>query len=464
MRKVDLRMNEEYKYNVIKRLVDSNGNKLRASLQLKCSLRTVNRLIIKYKEQGKTAFIHGNRNRKPSTTYTGEFKEMIQSLYTDIYFDCNIQHFSELIEMNHDYNISQRTLINWLKEIDVLSPKARRFTKRELRKKLKQQLRGSNKKDAIKIENSIRQLDYSEIHPRHPRCAYFGELLQMDASEHHWFGDDVPKAHLHAAIDDSTGTIVGAYFDTQEKLHGYYKVLSSVLSTYGAPAKIQTDNRMIFTNNKKEPSSVENSRVNFAYACDRLGIALDTTSVPEANGRIERLFQTLQSRLIPELRLANVKTIEEANMFLKRYIKQFNKRFALLIDTNKNVFTEQINESTINETLAVIETRIIDKGHSIKYKNELYIPTDAYGKHVHLMRHTKCDVIKALDDTLYLCTKDELFLLELIPIRHDKSPEFDEIVEVKKKKQYIPPLTHPWRQGSYENYLLKQAPQSRAHI
>ena len=134
MRKVDLRMNEEQKYNVIKRLVDSNGNKLRASLQLKCSLRTVNRLIIKYKEQGKTAFIHGNRNRKPSTTYTGEFKEMIQSLYTDIYFDCNIQHFSELIEMNHHYKISQRTLLNWLKEIDILSPKVRRFTKRELRK------------------------------------------------------------------------------------------------------------------------------------------------------------------------------------------------------------------------------------------------------------------------------------------------------------------------------------------
>lgn len=80
------------------------------------------------------------------------------------------------------------------------------------------------------------------------------------------------------------------------------------------------------------------------------------------------------------------------------------------------------------------------------------------------MRGTKCDVIKALDGTLYLCTKDELFLLELIPIRHDKSPEFDEIVEVNKKKKYIQHLTHPWRQGSYENYLLKKASQSRVHI
>ena len=205
MRKVDLRMNEEQKYNVIKSLVDSNGNKLRASIQLKCSLRTIYRLITKYKEQGKAAFVHGNRDRKPATTYTEDFKEKIRSLYIDTYFDCNIQHFSELIEMNHHYKISQRTLLNWLKEIDILSPKARRFTKRELRKKLKHQLKGLNKKDSIKIENSIRQLDYSEIHPRNPRCAYFGELLQMDASEHHWFGDDVPKAHLHPLLMTQQG-------------------------------------------------------------------------------------------------------------------------------------------------------------------------------------------------------------------------------------------------------------------
>ena len=143
------------KYNVIKRLVDSNGNKLRASIQLKCSLRTIYRLITKYKEQGKAAFVHGNRDRKPATTYTEDFKEKIRSLYTDTYFDCNIQHFSELIEMNHHYKISQRTLLNWLKEIDILSPKARRFTKRELRKKLKHQLKGLNKKIPLKLRTQF---------------------------------------------------------------------------------------------------------------------------------------------------------------------------------------------------------------------------------------------------------------------------------------------------------------------
>ena len=88
--------------------------------------------------------------------------------------------------------------------------------------------------------------------------------------------------------------------------------------------------------------TTENSRVNFAYACDRLDIALDTTSAPEANGRIERLIQTLQSRLIPELRLANVKTIEEVDQLLKQYIRQFKKRFTLFIDSTHKVFTEQI--------------------------------------------------------------------------------------------------------------------------
>lgn len=464
MRKVDLRMNEDYKYKIIKRLVETNGCKKRASVKLKCTTRTINRMIIKYKENGKEAFLHGNRERVPATAHSLEIKTTVQDLYMEKYYDFNIMHFSEALLKHEGMNVSYRTLLDWLKEIDILSPKAHRFTKRKLRKKLKEELIGASKKNVITIENKIRKLDYSQIHPRKPRSAYFGELLQIDASEHHWFGDSVSKAHLHAAIDDSTGMIVGAYFDSQETLHGYYSMLKGVLSDYGTPANIQSDKRSIFTNNKKESSSVENSRVNFAYACHRLGIGLTTTSVPEANGRVERLFQTLQSRLIPELRIANVKTIKEANLFLKAYINEFNNRFALLIDTNKNVFTEQLPSSKINEILAVIETRVIDKGHSIKFKNNIYIPMDEYGKHVHLMRHTKCDVIRTFDGTLYLSTKDELFLLDLIPERLEHSPEFDDVVKEKPRKKYIPPFNHPWRQGSYESYVIRQAPQSRAHI
>lgn len=86
--------------------------------------------------------------------------------------------------------------------------------------------------------------DASDAHSRRPRCAYFGEMLQMDASLHLWFGDC--KSQLHVAIDDCTGRIVGAYFDHQETLNGYYHVLLQFLTGYGIPHMLYTDNRTVF--------------------------------------------------------------------------------------------------------------------------------------------------------------------------------------------------------------------------
>ena len=93
MRKVVLRMNEQYKYDVIKKLVDTNGNKKNAALKLNCSVRTINRLIIKYKNEGKFGFVHKNRNRKPSTTISNEVKQTVIDLYRTKYHGANIKHF-----------------------------------------------------------------------------------------------------------------------------------------------------------------------------------------------------------------------------------------------------------------------------------------------------------------------------------------------------------------------------------
>ena len=137
MRKVDLRMNEQYKYEVIKNLVDHNGNKKAAAVKLKCTLRTVNRLINNYKANGKEAFVHGNRNRKPATTFPEETKRKIVDLYINTYPDANLRHFSEIVKEDLGITVSDTTINSWLRDENVLSPKARKKTKTELRKKLK---------------------------------------------------------------------------------------------------------------------------------------------------------------------------------------------------------------------------------------------------------------------------------------------------------------------------------------
>ena len=102
MRKVYLRMNEQLKYDIIKKLVVSNGNKKNAAIKLNCSLRTVNRLIIKYKMEGKQGFVHKNRNRKPVTTFSDEVKLHVIDLYKSKYSGANLSHFSELLDKNNE--------------------------------------------------------------------------------------------------------------------------------------------------------------------------------------------------------------------------------------------------------------------------------------------------------------------------------------------------------------------------
>lgn len=125
MKKVNLNMSEENKYLIIKRLVERDGNKLNAAVKLNCSKRTVNRLIKKYKLEGKSAFIHKNKNRKPSTALDETTKKMIVDLYQTTYFDFNITHFSEFLKEVHHIKINARSVRNYLLEYNIISLKSK---------------------------------------------------------------------------------------------------------------------------------------------------------------------------------------------------------------------------------------------------------------------------------------------------------------------------------------------------
>jgi len=131
MRKVELRMKEQEKYEVIKELVDHNGNKNRASKKLGISRRQIDRLIIKYKEKGKAGFVHGNRTRKPINALDNSISEDIILLYKNKYQDWNFYHFKDFLEKDENINVSYDFIYKTLTKAGVLSPKARKKTKRE---------------------------------------------------------------------------------------------------------------------------------------------------------------------------------------------------------------------------------------------------------------------------------------------------------------------------------------------
>jgi len=454
MRKVELNMKEELKYRTIKKLIELNGNKKRAAIKLDCSVRHINRMIAGYNENGKEYFLHGNHGKKPLHALTDSFKNIVIDLYLSKYWDCTFTLFSELLSSRENISLSIDEVRVLLTKEHILSPRTHKTTRKKVEKELLlMQKTTKSKSEYAKIQSNI--VAVQEAHPRQPRCQYFGEEIQMDACIHPWFGDS--KSTLHLAIDDSTGNIVGAFFDKEETLNGYYHTTKQILMNYGIPYKFKTDKRTIFEYKRKgSPSIEEDTFTQFAYACYQLGIQIETSSVPEFKPRVERVFQTLQTRLTVELRLANINTIEEANLFLVNYISKFNKQFALCINHNKSVFENQPTDEKINLTLAVLSARVIDKGHSIQYGKKYYRLVNRVNNPIYFHRGTSCMVIKSFNNTLYATVNETVFALDEIPEVQAISENFDECEVIKSKKIYIPNMNHPWKRESFEKFIEKQ--------
>lgn len=458
MRRIELNMNENEDYEVIKKLVETNGNKNTAVVKLGVCLKTINRMIKGYQNLGKKYFVHGNKGRQPIHTISEETKQLILDLYKNKYYDANFLHFIDLLAEHENIVISETAVRTILNKDHIISPKATRKTKRKHIKELqeKQEKPGLTQNEKIQIAQSI--IDIEDAHPRRPRCAYFGEMIQMDASIHLWFGDS--KTQFHIAVDDSTGAIVGAYFDKEETLNGYYNITNQILIQYGIPSKFLTDRRTVFEYKKiSAPADEEDTFTQFGYACKQLGIEIQTSSVPQAKGRVERMFQTLQSRLPLDMRLAGVTDIDRANEFLNSYIKKFNAKFSLPIDHSKSVFEKQPSLAQINLTLAVLTGRTVDNGHCIKFEKKYYKTVDAKNNYVYHHKGTKALVIKAFDKELYATIDDTVYALEEVPIRAAYSKNFDILTDnsPKEKTKYIPAMNHPWRNSSFEKFVNSQS-------
>ena len=450
-------MDENKKYEVIKSLADHpDGNKQRAALILGCTVRHINRMLRGYQEHGKEFFVHGNRGRKPKITIPEQTRATIVDLYRNKYYDANFTHFTELLATFEGITVSTSCVSSILESEYILSPKATKKKKKRIKKQLEAAKKvAKTRKEADAIQTNI--IAVEDAHSRRPRCAYFGEQQQMDASSYIWFGNK--KATLHVAIDDATGMITGAWFDKEETLDGYYHVLWQILTNYGIPYKFFTDRRTVFTYKmKKSPSVDEDTYTQFAYACKQLGIEIESSSIPQAKGRVERLNQTLQSRLPIELRLAGITTIDAANEFLNSYIKKFNAKFALPPHHIKSVFEAQPSEEKINLTLAVLVERTVDSGHCIQHAKHYYRMLDEQGLQVHYRKGTKVMTINAFDGNMYCSVNDkDIYVLEEIPLHEKKSKDLDcDYKPPEHKKRKIPSMNHPWRRASFYKFVQSQ--------
>lgn len=402
--------------------------------------------------------MHGNRSRKPAKSLDKSFSDNIILLYQKKYNGFNFKHFSEYLIEEENINVSYTFVYTTLMNKGIRSPKARKATKRRLAKEKLQKDKKLENKTEEEIEVVVNnEVALEDSHPRGEKPKYFGELTEMDGSSHLWFGDN--KSCLHLATDKATNHIVGGYFDWQETLKGYYNVFKQILENYGIPYEFKTDNRTVFNYNKlnkDKRTSDKDVLTQFGYACKQLGTSIDTTSVSQAKGLIERDNETFQDRLINELKLNNITTIEGANEYLiKIFIPKFNRKFALDYKKFDSVYDASPSAEKINYTLAVLTPRKIDNGNSIKFKNEYYQPYENSELKCFKPK-TECLVIQSFNGELLVTIGEKVYELRKLE-RHEKySKEFDKVPEIKKeKKKYIPPMSHPWKLASFKQQIKK---------
>ncbi len=266
------------------------------------SLRQVRRLLAAYRKEGAAALAHGNRGRKPPHTIPELVRTGVRGLAQGRYRGLNHCHLTELLAEREGLVLSRSTVRHILAAAGVNSPRRRRAPQHRIRRE------------------------------RYPQE---GMLLQLDGSRHDWLEGRGPWLTLVAAIDDATGHVPYARFREQEDAQGYFLLLREVIRSQGIPMALYSDRHGIFQRSPREPESLEEqlagerSPTQFGRALRELGIAAIFAHSPQAKGRIERLFGTFQDRLVSELRLAGVSTVEQANRVLEHFLPRYNARFAV---------------------------------------------------------------------------------------------------------------------------------------
>ena len=269
---------------------------------LELSLRHVRRILAAYRKEGAQALAHGNRGRKPHNALDASLRKQVLELAQSIYAGCNTQHFTELLAEREGITVSRSLVRLILLEAGIRSPRKRRPPKHRSRRERYQQE---------------------------------GMLLQTDGSHHDWLEGRGSYLTLVGAIDDATGKVPHALFRYEEDAQGYILLLRQIVASHGIPVALYHDGHGIFERSKREPESLEEQLegrrklTQFGRIMEELGIISITARSPQAKGRIERLWGTFQDRLVSELRLAGVKTLEEANQVLCDFLPRHNQKFAI---------------------------------------------------------------------------------------------------------------------------------------
>jgi transposase len=295
-----------------------------AAALLDVSMRQTQRLLARYRDGGGAALIHKARGRAPTNQFNLGVRDYAVELVRQNYRDFGPTLAAEILLERHDLQVSRATLRKWMTEAGLwLSRRQRR-----------------------------------SFHQPRLRRENYGELVQIDGSEHRWFEHRAEPCTLLVFIDDATSRLMQLRFVTSESTESYFEALDGYLKAHGCPVAFYSDKHSVFRINQAAKGG--QGMTQFGRALAELNIEIICANSSQAKGRVERVNRTLQDRLVKELRLAAIQTIEAGNAFLPAFVERFNERFAIAPAKPANLHrTMQLPASRLNDILCHREQRYV---------------------------------------------------------------------------------------------------------
>lgn len=330
------------RYQIISRLLRGEINNIKAAELLELCIRQVKRLKVKVKQSGPKGLIHGNRGKQSNHSIPEKEQDRIIDLIKNHYPDFGPTLACEKLSERHHISRDVTTIRAIMIKEDLWKPRVKKHS------------------------------EHREWRQRRP-C--FGEMQQFDGSYEYWFEDRAPKCCLLASIDDATSTVTCAQFGQNEGVDEVFSFWQGYLEKNGKPRSIYLDKFSTYKMNPRFAQDNHELKTQFERALNDLHIQPITAHSPEAKGRVEKLFKTLQDRLIKELRLAGISTIPEANRFLKdKFLPDFNKRFAIspANPTNLHQPLSLKEQQQLESIFSKQYTRQVQNDFTISFNNQWY--------------------------------------------------------------------------------------------
>ena len=409
-------MSEVKKYEEIKRVLNGQITQAEAASILRKSERQIRRLVKRVREKGQEGLIHGLRGQESAKKISTERKEQIIDICAERYKGFSLTLSQEKLLEIEKIVINRESLRSILMEVGIWEP----------------------------VRKGKRHRQWRE------RKYYYGEMQQLDGSIHDWLEGRGPEMVLMSFIDDATGRVFAEFFKYEGTIPAM-KLIKKYIKRYGVPKIVYLDRHSTYKSHREatiaEQLQGKKPMSQFERAMIELGIEVIHAYSPQAKGRIERSFKTHQDRLVKEMRLQNIKTMEEANKFLREYyLPKHNRKFCVKPAKEEDVHMVLRPEQDLNKILVIKTERTVRNDYTVAYEGALYqLKTDL------ALKGRKVLICENLNGKMFVEYKGSRITCSEIPVKQLRKYvdefEIEKVVRKVGRSKIRPARNHPWVTG-----------------